>query len=1246
MPNVIATAIAASVTGTTYAAAAATVSAGFAAASSTFVLSYAGTYLATTALIGAAIKKNLEGSVESGTQGGITYESQSPRRRIYGETLIGGNVVYAEAIGSDNKNLDLVIALADGEINDVTKVYIGDDEVSIDSGSEGSIRRPVSGNKYRGHVEFYFHHGRDDQTANSTLVSRQTNWTSNHRLRGIAYAYVRLIFDEDIFTRGIPNLRFVVQGSKVYDPRKDTANGYSGSGAHTQTDKTTWEYSSNPILALRDFLTYEYGFNASGSEVDEARFIEMANECDDDIQIDIDGTTQKRFTIGGMVSLATTRASIAEAILSSCNGTLIWSQGLYVPQVGVAVPSSRNHVLNADHLRGGIKFTTKRPKKDRANAVRGAFRDAASTFQRTDFSPVENSTYQTEDGEELFMDIDLPMTTNNTQAQRIAKQILEQSRQAIEVEFQGSLKCFPIAINDTVTLSIDPDGSGGNSAIFTNKKFRVITWKLNPDGGVDLGLQEYADAIYDWNYGEQTTVDLAPNTTLPDPTSVATISTPTTTVDSTLNSDGTFSPAVKVSWSAPSDTSFIGHYIIELQKRAASNAAWATAATQVIRAKIGGTNQVSHEFLSVVSGLRYRARVTAENSLGVQGTPSSYSAEVVAVDTTAPSAPTNVSATAGANQITVTWTNPTEADFDQVNLYRASTETGNYSFLGSTRGTSFVDAGISDTTQKWYKLKAVDFSGNVSAFSGSSGATTSAATARSAGFYRYEYSNTTSAVTGLSDSVINATNGPYHTASGFTSAVDKDWLIIANQSPAASSYIYNSSTSQWDEQSQFVDGDLLVTGTISGNKIEAGTIDADRLNVTGNLSAISADLGNVNVNEVLTLTGLPSGMVAGKTSLTAYNQEGFFVGRTLNPDSSSGFEFSHTNVNSSNQIEGVIHNDISGFQIFNPVFKTGGSASGGTTTYTTAQTINLGSGNTSITYSIIGGGGAGGYGLDDGTNNNVTGASGGNTVIKIRTGSSSGTVIHTATATGGTAGANAISARFEKTGLAGESSNGESGGSGGAMKSAGGNATSDHYGAGGGGGGGDYSNSGFNPDSGGAGGDGGNAGQLITATVDTSSYSGSTLYFEITSIGAGGAVNTGGDYNGGSGAQGVVTVSSLLSGMSSYSMTDILNSESYPTIIAYQYIAYSSTLSNLQAGDTIHYFGWLDNDENSGQVTFNWNNSVSPTQLTLRSSSYGNFYSTYNGNRGIVTVPSGVTSCTLSQDSDVNEFRVMVIGGR
>ena len=161
-----------------------------------------------------------------------------------------------------------------------------------------------------------------------------------------------------------------------------------------------------------------------------------------------------------------------------------------------------------------------------------------------------------------------------------------------------------------------------------------------------------------------------------------------------------------------------------------------------------------------------------------------------------------------------------------------------------------------------------------------------------------------------------------------------------------------------------------------------------------------------------------------------------------------------------------------------------------------------------ITYEMIGGGGAGGFGVSDGGSSG-RGGSGSSSTLN---GSSGGLSI-SVTAAGGQGGRNGYQSRLINHD--GQASHYGSGGAGGNNNSSGSNAPASHYGSAGGGGGGDAS--GLFDRSGNAG-EGGNAGTRKT---------GSALLVPGTSItvviGSGGPRNTP-NYDGGAGAGGYARI--------------------------------------------------------------------------------------------------------------------------
>lgn len=358
--------------------------------------------------------------------------------------------------------------------------------------------------------------------------------------------------------------------------------------------------------------------------------------------------------------------------------------------------------------------------------------------------------------------------------------------------------------------------------------------------------------------------------------------------------------------------------------------------------------------------------------------------------------------------------------------------------------------------------------------------------------------------------------------------VDDVFVIYTSHSSGTQSFIYNGV--DWTPQAAFVDGNLLVAGTvrgqaiaaqtITGNNIQAGTIEADNLFVQS-LESVSATLGKVFINESLNLEAAGAGLIAGRSSISDYATNGFYIGRELRPGGSVGFEVSHTSTNpSNNRIQGVIHNDDENFTIYNPTIKYGGSASGGQTFYASSGTFNLGQAN-QLTIAVAGGGGGGGGGRDDGYLSNVFASNGGVTTVTFRDGSPSGPVIASYSAAGGTGGASAISG--SRSGTSGIGTVFGPGGTGGGSNQAGSSGTG--YGSGGGGAGGD-SPSTF--DSSGGSGYGGTAAEVKNFTFNTNTANSIYMVVQIGAGGAGGSASV--NYLGGSGAPGVVAVSSPLGG--------------------------------------------------------------------------------------------------------------------
>lgn len=674
-----------------------------------------GTYVVTTAVTVFAAKKMAEQSgldgLESnmGSQLKMQFRSDHPRRLVYGTTKLSGPVAFvatSDAPSGDNKEnkyLHLVVLLGDGPFTAIDNVFFGDTDLQLTSaGSDSSgngIFVPGSGNKYDGLVRVKKHLGSTSQTADPELVSAVGEWTTNHRLRGIAYLYVRLEFDQDRLGN-IPNVTAIVRGRQVFDPRNNST-----------------AFSNNPALCIRDFLLSENGLGASASEVDDTRMIEQANVCDQLVTIDSGGTQQKRYELDGTLELNSSPVAIMDQMLASCVGTIPYVQGKHQLQVGAPIPASRNHVIDASYFAGNLVIQTEGGLKDRINACRGTFMDPDNNYNVVDFSPYTDSTYENADGERLWADVAFNFVKDNKRAQRIAKLLVERNRQSQAISVRCNLKAFNIAVNDTITLTVDRDGTGGENAIFTNKKYRVSSWTLRADGSIDLEAVEEANALYNFNFGDTFGIDVAPNTSLPNPRFTAAPTNVQLSEGADLNQDGAVLTSLQVTFTKASDA-FTGQYEIFLDKNIGGST-FLPISSQRVGASV---NKVTFSGLQV--GQTFRASVQAISVIDVRSALAVSSNITLQGDNTPPAVVTPT-AVAGHKRVKISWTNPSDVDFAGVEIFRRKNATGapanNVAATISVGGVpgqaqDILDEGLDNNANYRYWLRTVDYSGNKSAF--------------------------------------------------------------------------------------------------------------------------------------------------------------------------------------------------------------------------------------------------------------------------------------------------------------------------------------------------------------------------------------------------------------------------------------------------------------------------------------------------------------------------------------------------
>ena len=122
--------------------------------------------------------------------------------------------------------------------------------------------------------------------------------------------------------------------------------------------------------------------------------------------------------------------------------------------------------------------------------------------------------------------------------------------------------------------------------------------------------------------------------------------------------------------------------------------------------RVGTSSTTSYVDTTAVNGTTYLYLVTAVNA-GGESSPSSQSAGVTpTAPVTLPAAPSGVTATRNAEQVTVTWTAVTGAT--SYNVYRSTTQGAQGTLIGSSATASFVDTTVVDGASYYYQVTAVN----------------------------------------------------------------------------------------------------------------------------------------------------------------------------------------------------------------------------------------------------------------------------------------------------------------------------------------------------------------------------------------------------------------------------------------------------------------------------------------------------------------------------------------------------------
>lgn len=613
---------------------------------------------------------------------GITQnvrQAITSRRTLYGEARVGGAITFIETT-NDNEFLHMIVTFVDHEVENIGEIWFDDTPIPNDFiDGNGNV---VAGD-FEDHARIKKYTGTNIQTVDPDLLA-ETSVTTNFQGRGVAYVYVRLKYNRDVYPSSIPIVTAWIRGKKLFDPRDGQTR-----------------YSPNLALIANDYITTSLnalspGIGAAQSSVDQASLIAAANICDemvtvtdiDDSIIQADPTTnvitlgnfnnrtlfqtgdrvqvagaslpgglftgtdyyviayqrkdnvriqlastkadafagipvfiastgtgtitkksEPRYHGGGIIESSGTPQDNLNDILSGMGGSAVYIGGTW--RILAAAASTPTFSFNEGHIISAISIRPKISRRDRFNFIKGTYVSPINDGQVSDYPSVSNSLYAAEDGEVIPIDFDLPMTQRPHTAQRLAKIKLEKARQEIVIQADFNLHAMQVEPGDVVRITNSRFG-------WTDKAFEVISWTLdsrNENGGplyfVNMQLQETAAAVYDWNNGEETSVDPAPNTSLRSFRRVA----PPTGLSvlpvevNTASGDKTFE--FIISWVPPNDVFVTNGGWYEVQFKESTQTEWR-------RSYRAEDEDTSITVKQVNPGINYDTRIRSVSDIGVR----------------------------------------------------------------------------------------------------------------------------------------------------------------------------------------------------------------------------------------------------------------------------------------------------------------------------------------------------------------------------------------------------------------------------------------------------------------------------------------------------------------------------------------------------------------------------------------------------------------------------------------------------
>jgi len=337
----------------------------------------------------------------------------------------------------------------------------------------------------------------------SWFGSSDRPWSVDRIGKGVPYVIITALRNdldnENPMLNGFPQCKFTLAGTKLYDPSRDDTAG--GSGSHRYSDPATWGGDGDdlPVVQIYNILrgiTYNgqwlYGLQAANPAIlPPANWIAAINKCRSMAE-GPDGL-EAQYRSGIQINVNVAPADAIEALLKTCNGRLTEVGGTYTIHVGEpdtpVLSFSDADILSSEEQ----VYNPFRSLADSINGVVAKYPEPLEGWNVKTSPVTKNPAQIVRDGNrELFADVDLSACPYHGQVQRLLKsamlEALRERRHTIVLPPWAQV----LEPGDIVKWSSARNG-------YIDKWFRIdgMAYKANLD--VMLQITEVDPSDYDWS---------------------------------------------------------------------------------------------------------------------------------------------------------------------------------------------------------------------------------------------------------------------------------------------------------------------------------------------------------------------------------------------------------------------------------------------------------------------------------------------------------------------------------------------------------------------------------------------------------------------------------------------------------------------------------------------------------------------------------------------------------------------------